>query len=172
MADWLELELAHQLAPAKAPDELWERVQRGRLRQPERKPVWPIAAIVTMMIAAGAMWMAAKGEQPSLDLERLAKLQLESVQPLDLASHDEGEIRAWAKRSADLEVRIASSPGVQVVGARVLRERGERMVAVSYQVDGRPAALIVARAALKGNTPHAGMAMAGADGSCLICHSL
>src|SRR5690242_12318132 len=135
MADWLELELAHQLAPAKAPDELWDRVRNGRLPQPERKPVWPIAAIVTVMIAAGAMWMAAKGAQPSLDLVRLARLELDASKSLDFTSENASEMRIWAQKSAGFDVKIAPSTGVRLLGARLVRERGERMVALSYRVD-------------------------------------
>jgi hypothetical protein len=30
MSEWVDLQLSHQLASAKAPDELWARVQTGR----------------------------------------------------------------------------------------------------------------------------------------------
>lgn len=175
MPDWLELELAHRLAPAKAPNDLWERVQTGGPRRPVRPPVrrrvWPVAAIVTVMIAAGAMWMVAKGQGHVPDLAHLASMELNAGEPLDLQSGDPADVRAWAKRSAGVDLKITPASCVELRGARLIRHRGERMAAVAYAVDGRPAALLIASTFLKGNTPHAGMAIAGADSACRICHS-
>ena len=68
MPDWLELELAERLAPTEAPDALWAAIERGRTKPPTRapRPKWPLAAIVTIMVAAGALWMVAKGQEPAL----------------------------------------------------------------------------------------------------------
>jgi hypothetical protein len=67
MPDWLELELAQSVAPVEAPDELWDRIQgRGyRPAPPARsaRPVWAIAAIVTVMITAGAFWFTPRGSR-------------------------------------------------------------------------------------------------------------
>lgn len=69
MPEWLEQELSHQLAPTQAPDALWDRIQQARRRErgpfrPFRRAL-PVAAIVTLMIAAGTLWFVARGEQPS-----------------------------------------------------------------------------------------------------------
>ena len=98
MSDWLELELAHHLAPVKAPEALWDRVQRPPQRVP--RPLWPIAAILTMMAAAGVMWMAAKGQQPGVDLRRLTAQQLNT--PPEFYSSNPREISEWARREAGL----------------------------------------------------------------------
>ncbi|HYW41584.1 MAG TPA: hypothetical protein VE959_01930 [Bryobacteraceae bacterium] len=86
MPDWLELELAEALRPAAAPSELWGRMascgglatrpaSEARLFAPSRnvsrpkarpaRALWPIAAILTLMIAAGTLWLVAKGEEPA-----------------------------------------------------------------------------------------------------------
>ena len=36
MSDWLELELAHHLSATKAPDDLWEALQKGHPATPPR----------------------------------------------------------------------------------------------------------------------------------------
>lgn len=70
MSDWLELELAEHLAPAKAPDQLWERVaghsvgaERRHFRRLFPPAAVPIAAVVTLVLA-GALWFMARGQQP------------------------------------------------------------------------------------------------------------
>jgi hypothetical protein len=65
MSDWLELELAHRLAPVEAPVELWTRVQAANRerRRHSALAAWPIAAIVTLILAAGTLWLVAKGEE-------------------------------------------------------------------------------------------------------------
>src|SRR5579871_1808681 len=142
MADWLELELAEELHPVAAPDELWERVRgaagaaefagalggRGRLHhRPEarRKPAamapavwasWPIAAIVTLMIAAATLWLVAKGQEPGLDLRQLAIQELRAPRPMDLRSSDPAQINEWIGREAGVEVGISERTGVQLTG--------------------------------------------------------
>jgi hypothetical protein len=65
MRDWLELELSEHLAPVKAPDELWRRVNSARRAPvsalPLRQRALPIAAVVTLILA-GALWFMARGE--------------------------------------------------------------------------------------------------------------
>jgi len=65
MPEWMELELAEALRPAAAPPELWQRIRATRGMAPEavrRRPAWaawPVAAIVTIVLAAGTLWLAA-----------------------------------------------------------------------------------------------------------------
>ena len=65
MRDWLELELSEHLAPVKAPDDLWRRVNTARpaaaATLPLRLRALPIAAVVTLILA-GALWFMARGE--------------------------------------------------------------------------------------------------------------
>jgi hypothetical protein len=60
MSDWLELELAQELAPVEAPDELWDRVRGGRLAivpKPRRSPVLWLAAAAMLAATVGAVWL-------------------------------------------------------------------------------------------------------------------
>ena len=75
MPEWLELELAHQMAPVEAPDELWERVRPAARPEPVGRrawSAWPIAAIVMILIAAGTLLLVARGEQPAIAPRHLA----------------------------------------------------------------------------------------------------
>src|SRR5689334_3318854 len=98
MSDWLDLELSHHLAPTEAPDQLWERLHR--MPAPPPKPRWPAvaAAIATVMVTAGTLWMVAKGQEPAVDLHVLAMRELAGGAPLDIRSGDAREIAAWARR--------------------------------------------------------------------------
>src|SRR5690348_1790691 len=100
MSEWLELELAHRLAPVAAPDELWARVQNGKPAPERHAARWPIAAIVTMGVAAATLWLAARGQEPAVNLERAAVEQLHSDAPLDLRSSDPAQIGAWTRQHA------------------------------------------------------------------------
>jgi len=212
MADWLELELAEELHPVAAPDELWERVRgaasaaefagaacgRGRLpHRPEarRKPAaamapavwasWPIAAIVTLMIAAATLWLVAKGQEPGLDLRQLAIQELRAPRAMDLRSSDPAQINDWIGREAGVEVGISERTGVRLTGARVIREVGARIAVVTYQVGDDTATLLVARAGSSGDFGHGQLqwqargqnyALATshasrAEAACLLCHA-
>ena len=64
MSDWLDLELSEQLAPAAAPDELWNRIHNARtpVRRTGRVFSLPVAAAATLILA-GALWFMARGQQ-------------------------------------------------------------------------------------------------------------
>jgi hypothetical protein len=185
MSDWLDLELSHHLAPTAAPDQLWDRLQR--MPPPRPKPRWPAAAaiIATVVVAAGTLWMVAKGQEPAVNLRLLAAQELTASATLDIRSSDPREIVAWARREAGVELALAPAASVELTGARIVRQRGECIAAVSYRVDGREAAMLVARASVSAESPHRSMAwqsgrqsyaLASADAShadaaCRICHS-
>jgi hypothetical protein len=177
MSEWLDLQLSHHLAAVEAPEGLWDRIQIADRVQsaagprPARPRVprlgfnsgwfdsdwfnsgWPIAAILTLMAAAGTLWLVAKGEEPALDLRRLAIQQLRDSEPLELHSSDPAEISAWMRR-AGLDVKLPSETAakVRLVGARVIERRGARIGdtqyigEIRYQVGGDTATLLVARA--------------------------
>jgi hypothetical protein len=192
MNDWLELELAHHLGPTKAPDALWERVSGTlgtspmvRMERPQRGYWLPVAAIVAVTIGLGAMWMYAKGQDPASDLQRLAWLELQASEPLDLSSSDPHEIADWARREAGVGLFLDPSNSTHLTGGRIIRYRGQRIAAVSYQVEGRAATMLVAHASAGRNTSHGrgawqsggqSYALAFSDAgrveaACLICHS-
>ena len=58
MSEWLELELAHRLAPVQAPERLWRLVQsEGPLANAPRRPVK--AVLLLAAAAAASVWLAA-----------------------------------------------------------------------------------------------------------------
>lgn len=145
MPEWLELELAHRLAPTAAPDGLWERIQGGaREPRPVVRPMarWPIAAILTLMAAAATLWLAARGEEPTLDLDRLAAEQLHNGGPLDLRSNDPAEIARWTRQHAGVAVWLPAGTPVRLAGARIIRRH---VAAVEYCVGSDSAVLLVAQ---------------------------
>jgi len=60
MPEWLEQELAREIAPVEAPDELWCRIQMGRVAvvSPRRRsPALLVAAAAMVLVTAGAIWL-------------------------------------------------------------------------------------------------------------------
>jgi hypothetical protein len=194
MSDWLDLQLSHQLAPVEAPEALWGRIQGGMARgagpRPARPRValaaWPIAAILTLMAAAGTLWLVAKGEEPALDLRQLAIEQMRKGEPVELHSSDPAQVSAWMRRSG-LEVALPVEKGtaVRLVGARVMKQRGVRVGEVQYRVGADTATLLVARAGTGPDGGHGHMAWRSRgqsyalassnserpDAACLLCHA-
>jgi anti-sigma factor RsiW len=194
MSDWLDLQLSHHLAPVEAPEALWNRIQSGTVLRPAcpRAPrsvtaaVWPIAAILTLMAAAGTLWLVAKGEEPALDLRQLAIVLLRSSEPVELHSSDPEQISAWMRR-AGLNVTLPSQRGtsVRLVGARVIERHGARIGEIQYKVGPDSATLLVARAGtgpdgghgrLAWTTQGQSYAVASSseerpDAPCLLCHA-
>jgi len=194
MSDWLDLQLSHHLAPVEAPEALWDRIQRSTVRGAGPRPetlrvgfsAWPIAAILTLMAAAGTLWLVAKGEEPALDLRQLALEQLRNPEAVELHSSDPARISAWMRR-AGLNVTLPSQRGtlVRLVGARLIEKGGVRIGEIRYTVGRDTAALLVARA---GSGPEGGhghyawrsqgqsFAVASSDAErpdepCLLCHA-
>lgn len=205
MSDWLELELAHRLTPVAAPEGLWERVESGLqsqaapvahrasrrsgLRSPRPSPWagWPVAAMATLALAAGALWLADVRE-PALDIRQLAATEWWHSVSLQLHSNDSREIRGWLRRNTGLDVPLPATPTVRLEGARVVRNGGQRVAAIEYRVGKDVATLLVARAD-PGSLlpPHGGRVAAWqardqvyalafsnpdrAEAACLLCHT-
>ena len=185
MSDWLELELAHQLSPEAAPDALWERIQNGRAPARRTVPRWPIAAVVTLAVAAATLWLAARGQEPALDLERLAVEQLRHPAPPEFLSSDPGRIAAWADRHAGAALNLPADTPVRLAGVRLIQKRGARIAAVNYTVGNDAAVLLVACTGQEPDSPHGrfswksgGLTYALAcsnrdhpEAACLLCHT-
>ncbi len=65
---WLEQELARQLKPASAPDDLWQRIheQRRPLRVgPDRRIQWSVALAALAAFFAILAWPAPKAPKPA-----------------------------------------------------------------------------------------------------------
>jgi hypothetical protein len=167
----MDLQLAHHLAPAKAPDELWLRVS-GRKPAPHRAPhmrwLVPAAAIAACVAALLAT------PRP-IDLQHLAAAELRSGK-VEFASADPSAISAWLRREAGVNASLRNQNGVRLVGARVVRHG---VGAVSCRIDGQDGAVLIAlgheRSACK--MPGHTVAVAAttpdrAEALCRMCHSL
>lgn len=160
MSEWLDLELAHRLAPVTAPEGLWERIESGR-RTVRRKPgrarparrstvwrAWPVVALASVALAAMALWLA-DTRPPVLDIRQLAAAGSHGrLRPaaLDLQSGDPGEIRDFLRRQANVDVPLRAAAGIRLQGARVLRGGGRPVGAVEYRVGQDSVTLLVAHA--------------------------
>ena len=71
MSEWVDLQLSHQLAPVKAPDDLWERVQ-GRAPRRRRRSV-PRLALATGAAVLAVVALAYSSTRPR-EIPRLASL--------------------------------------------------------------------------------------------------
>ncbi len=204
MSDWLELELAHRLPPVEAPEELWERVESGLAagaavrcapggsrRTPTRRSslwmAWPVAAMATVALAAGALWLADLRD-PALDLRQLAARESGQSAPLELHTHDPREIRRWLRDHAGLDVPLPPASSVKLEGARMVQHGKHPVAAVQYRVGQDTVTLLVARADPRHPFPPHGAraaawqardqvyALAGAspdhaEAACQLCHA-
>jgi len=62
MSEWVDLQLSHQMASAKAPEELWERVQSGR--RPRARRMVPRIALATAAAVLALIAVAYSATKP------------------------------------------------------------------------------------------------------------
>jgi hypothetical protein len=155
MSDRLELELSEHLAPVRAPDALWMRVNRPASPASARRTLGPGAwgwiAAAAMVAATLAVTLAI----PSPNLSQLAAAELAKSRPADFQSTDPKEIAKWLRANAAVDLSIPPGTTVQFTGARTIERDGARIGEVLYRVAGRDAVLLVGRAgALEAPTRH------------------
>ena len=121
--EWFEPVLAHQLDRVAAPEELWERVRNPGLRRKKERVhrivnAARVGAYATVLLLA--IWLV--------------------VGHSGVKSGDPGEIRAWVKARAGVDVPLRARPaGVQLVGANFAKGSVE----IVYRVGGRDGRLKV-----------------------------
>ena len=142
MSDWLELELADRLAPVRAPEALWARVQHPRVAERVRATRLPRRALVALCAVAVAAIVAVALAVPSPGMSEMAAAELAANRPADFRSSDPHAIAHWLRANAGVNVSIPESAKVELTGARVKGNVGE----VLYRVQGHDAVLLVARA--------------------------
>jgi len=149
----LEAELARQLGAVSAPDSLWLRIheQRRPLRvRPNPWTAWSIAAASLLVLLAGLAWRLGATLTPHPDLAQVARQEVREMangtQKLDLRSADRGEIQRWVEEKTGVNLKLASfaGEGAEICGARIFRSGGYSGAVISYRVDGRSAAMVVA----------------------------
>lgn len=150
MPEWLELELAHHLAPVEAPAEL-------RWREPEpRRPRWgfTLAPILAAVAAVAVLMLAA---------------------PFRVSSPE--VVNRYLEREAGIRLAIPPSTRAVIERARIVNRDGVRVAAVTYRLNRTEATVLIARAgAVRGAEwrPHGrdyAIACAEPQIACLLCHA-
>jgi hypothetical protein len=144
MSDWIDLQLAHSLTPAQAPDELWARISSP---VSPRRPV-AIRWAVPAAIAACVIVLLARPVRENRFF----------------ASNDPVAVAKWMAHEAGVTVPLRPSAGMRITGARVIRTGVAR---VSYEVDGKAGSVEIARGA-----GHHITVEGTSSAACRLCHSL
>jgi hypothetical protein len=145
MSEWLELELSERLTPVRAPEALWERVNRPALPVAARRTSRAGAWAWIFATAAIASTLAITFAIPSPSLSELAAAELAKSRPADFQSSDPKEIAKWLRANAAVDLAIPPGTTVQFTGARTIERDGARIGEVLYRVAGRSAMLLVGR---------------------------
>ena len=139
----LERELARDLAPVQAPEELWMLVRAGAPKRRPRRGAWSWAAAGSLAAAALAVVFALS--PPSLT--QLAAAEIAETGNPDFRSHDPQEISRWLRERAGIEIALPANTKVELLGACALKSRGAVFGGVLYRVAGHNAVLLASRTA-------------------------
>jgi len=121
---WIEQELEQSLRRVAAPQDLWDRIhssQQPRIRVRTRFMAWATVPVVMLV----ALW----GSHPR------------SNAAIQFRSSDPGEIRAWVRANADLDVPLHDG---NLAGASIV---SPRTVEIAYRTGGHEMSLFVSDAA-------------------------
>lgn len=163
-SNWLERELARQLAPVTAPESLWNRIEsvsRAPRRQFSRGWVLlPVAASIALFALAGAVRMRSVTAGPDPFREQELALLETPARGYDFHAAGFQETRAWVKAEANIDIDMPAGEfgpdpaAVRLLGARLLRCGGLRVAAIDYRAGDEVATLFVSekRAGLSGDT--------------------
>lgn len=150
MPEWLELELAHQLAPVKAPAALkFEGVPR---RTPRRS--FTLAPLLAGAAALALLLLAAPHQRTS-----------------------PAEINRYFESEAGIALPIPSNTQAAIEKVGLVDREGMRVASVQYRAGGREARVLIARAAtVRGPEwkPHGqiyAISYTDAQIACLLCHA-
>lgn len=159
---WLEPILARHLGRAKAPDELWARIQAPQ-PQPESKTrlfgprlMWATAGALALVTGL-SVWTLRKPQDPVTDNEVLSVRALKGgSNGLDFQSGEPAAVRNWIKSRVGLDVPLPVSTiaSVRLLGAH--STPAKNAVEILYEVEGKPNVLTVAKVdpALTGDSEH------------------
>jgi len=149
---WLEAELRRQFAPVAAPAALWDVVNspRPRRRTAFAWALWPVVAVSALLVFVVVLRPPAtipkNNERPT---ERELVGMLENSKGLDFHSDDPAEIHDWVKSATNINVYLPARQTtveggpVRLLGARLVRLRGEPVAAIEYRTGDDMATLFV-----------------------------
>lgn len=153
---WLQNELERQLAPVRAPDSLWGRIEAAAFNSRRRKTnpaqagpqagwiLWPAVAVLLLSASGDLLWELGKARA---SLAPLTEQDLEAVADsasCDFKSADPAQIERWVKAKTNVDVSLSCGlPGnAHPVGARLIRKRGAVIAAIAYR-DGSDSATLL-----------------------------
>ncbi|HLJ51075.1 MAG TPA: hypothetical protein VKU01_33940 [Bryobacteraceae bacterium] len=123
--------LDRQLRRVEAPEELWRRIQAGRVSPPRPFNVriaWALAAMVPLLAVA---WTLRVSQQ------RLSEIRC----------GDASEMRSWIRAKTGLDVPLQRSASLRLESARVLASAAVPAVEITYHAGDRTGTLRVSKAA-------------------------
>jgi hypothetical protein len=157
MADrWLEEELARQLKPVAAPQDLWQRIngqpRRTVARESRRVPFgwifWPAAAAMVLVAAVGMVRIRNHASSEDRFTEKEVTL-LAAHRGVDFRPASFDNARAWVRQRTAIDIAVppghppVDDSAVQVMGVRLMEMRGLPIAAIDYKVGGETATLFV-----------------------------
>jgi hypothetical protein len=140
-------ELARQLRPVAAPEDLWFRIrepQRGHGRAVGRWPVWAFAAALAATIA---LFCFSLRSDTNSYLAKFAAGELaRGSEDVQFRSGDPAQIRAWVQVNTGMDIPLPARAGenVRLIGVSIFHS-GSPMVCVTYRVGNQPSRLLVTR---------------------------
>lgn len=145
----IEKELARQLAPVRAPESLWGRIdaarRTGRSSAQAGWILWPAVALMLLLASGDLLWEIGKARA---SLAPLTEQDLEAVSDgaaCEFKSSDPVQIERWVKAKTRMDVNLSCGrPGnARLVGASLIQKRGAVIAAIAYQVGNDAATLLV-----------------------------
>jgi hypothetical protein len=167
--EWFEGELSRHLAPVKAPDELWDRVQNHEVaRTPRPARMWLAwaSAAAMVLVALAVTWTLRLRSESNASNEQLAvQALLRGPEGLALRSGEASEIRTWvkARTGIDLPEQMRSSGMVRLYGATTVR-KGVPTAEVSYRVGDMDVSLVVSKLGTGEDVRHSVLAIGSDQG--------
>ena len=161
MSDWLERQLARELAPVTAPGTLKVRLGFAPPKRREFPRAWLAVAAAVVLVLGGGY---AASRIAALDLRQSAARQLRSVETVESASPDRVVSAAWLHREGGVDPPQPPASAALRTRSGLVRCAGG--AALPLQVDTARATVLLAHA---GPAP---VLAATPDSGCRLCHSL
>jgi hypothetical protein len=173
MVNRLDEELARQLRPVAAPEDLWFRVQEPRGGYGAALARWPIWAFAAAVAATIALFCFSLRSDTGSYMAKFAAGELaRGMEDVQFRSADPAQIRDWVQANAGIDIPLPARAGrnVKLIGVSVFQS-GSRMVCVTYRVGNQPSRLLVTPVAA-GAPQHGSMEQARYRGASLATWSM
>ena len=145
MVHRLDEELARELRPVSAPEELWNRIEKRIDERPASVVRWPLWALAAAVAAMVALFCFTLRSDTSSYMARFAVRELaRGAAGVDFQSSDPSRIRAWVRANAGFDVPLPAGPpsGVRILGVSLFHG-GALTACVTYRIGDQTAKLLV-----------------------------